>query len=100
MCMQVSHSKVSLTGTGFTSVVTFQVRKRSTNTDRSGTSVFRSAMTQNQKEKSRVWSFISSFITDLESALAKSFNLPLPRYFTCNMKIIILVTYSPGCYKD
>lgn len=67
---------------------------------RSCTSAFRSAMTQNENKKSRVWSFVSSFITDLESDLAKSFNLPLPRRFTCNMKIIILVAYPLGCCKD
>lgn len=78
-------------------MVTFQV---STDTDRSGTSVFRSAMSQNEKEKSRVWSFFSSFLTDLEGVPAELFNLPLPRYFTCNMKIIILPTYPLGCYKD
>lgn len=43
-------------------MVSFQVKKN-TNTDRSGTSVFRSAMIQNENGKSRVWSFISSFMT-------------------------------------
>lgn len=80
-------------------MVTFQVKKR-TNPDRSAASVFRSAMTQNENEKSRVWSFISSVITDLESDLAKSFNLALPRYFTCNMKIIILAPYPLGYSRD
>lgn len=77
----------------------FSMRRSTADTNRSATSVSRSAMTQSENEKSGVWSFISSFITDFESDLAKSFNLPLPRYFTCNMKIIILVTYPLGCYK-
>jgi hypothetical protein len=53
-----------------------------------------------KKGESGVWSFILSSITDLESDLARSFNLPLPKYFTCNMKIIILTTYPPEYYKD
>ena len=102
MCVQVSHSKVSLTGSGFTGAATFQVGKSSTdsaNTDGSCSSAFRSAVTQSENTKSRVWSFISSFITDLERDLDKSFNLPLPRCFTCNMKIIILVTHPLGVTK-